>query len=120
MARILNIEDSMVIRALLKAALEEHEVVAAEDGEEGLLKALTEDFDLILLDLGLPKMHGANVLDALKADDRTRDVPVIVCSAFGEERTAAVARERGAADVIRKPFEVEDLRARVAQQLPRG
>lgn len=77
---ILFIEDESALHKTLSDALpkEEYEIVSALDGEIGLRLAKAKKPDLILLDLVLPKMDGFEVLEALKQDESTKDVPVIV------------------------------------------
>jgi two-component system KDP operon response regulator KdpE len=110
-ARILVVEDDDSIRLLLATVLEDrgHEVRLAGDGEEGLRAAHEARPDLVLLDLGLPGMHGTAVLDHLKADTQLTTVPVMVVSAWAEEITERDVRARGAADVMRKPFDIDEL-----------
>jgi DNA-binding response OmpR family regulator len=119
MARILSIDDDESIRRLLSIALSDrgHVVLEAGDGEEGLRLAHAEHPELILLDIGLPGLHGTSVLEQLKHDPSVADIPVIVVSAWGEEVTARTAIARGAVDVIRKPFELVDLLHRAENAL---
>ena len=108
-----------MVRRVLVAVLGErgHEVLEAEDGDSGLQAARDQQPDLILLDLGLPGTHGTVVLGRLRDDPVTRRIPVIVVSAWGEGHVVAMARARGAVDVIRKPFGVNDLVDRVEAAL---
>ena len=119
-SRILSIEDDPMVRKVLVAVLGErgHEVLEAGDGDSGLQVARDEQPDLILLDLGLPGTHGTVVLGRLRDDPETRKIPVIVVSAWGEGHVVAMARARGAVDVIRKPFGINDLVDRVEAALP--
>jgi DNA-binding response OmpR family regulator len=119
-ARILSIEDDPMVRRMLVAVLSDrgHEVLEAGDGDSGLRVARESLPDLILLDLGLPGTHGTVVLGRLRDDPVTRSIPVIVVSAWGEGHVVAMARARGAVDVIRKPFGVNDLVDRVEAALP--
>jgi CheY-like chemotaxis protein len=105
-SRILSIEDDPMVRRVLVAVLGErgHEVLEAGDGDSGLDMARDEQPDLILLDLGLPGTHGTVVLGRLRDDPVTQKIPVIVVSAWGEGHVVAMARARGAVDVIRKQF----------------
>jgi DNA-binding response OmpR family regulator len=121
-ARILSIEDDPTVRRVLVAALGErgHEVLEAEDGDSGLSAAVEEQPDLILLDLGLPGTHGTVVLGRLRDNPATTAIPIIVVSAWGEGHVVAMARARGAVDVIRKPFGIADLIERVEAQLSDG
>ena len=119
-SRILSIEDDPMVRRVLVAVLGErgHEVLEAGDGDSGLQVARDEQPDLILLDLGLPGTHGTVVLGRLRDDPVTQKIPVIVVSAWGEGHVVAMARARGAVDVIRKPFGINDLVDRVEAALP--
>jgi DNA-binding response OmpR family regulator len=119
MARVLTIDDDRIIRTLLSVQLTErgHEVIEAETGELGLEIARTKQPDVVLLDLGLPGMHGSVVLDALKRDPLTTTMPVIVLSAWGEGHVLNVALARGAAGVLRKPFDAGDLFALIEAAL---
>ena len=80
MAKILFIEDETALQKTLSAVMEQagHTVVNAYDGEKGLELAQEAAPDLILLDLILPKMDGFSVLEKLKGDQKTKDIPVIV------------------------------------------
>lgn len=80
MKTILFIEDEAAIQKTLGEALRKrgYEVKSAIDGEAGLRLAKSENPDLVLLDLILPKMHGLEVLEKLRQDDKTKDLPVII------------------------------------------
>ena len=77
-------------------------VITAADGEEALRLARESMPDLMLLDLIMPKMHGFDVLAALKAAPETAGIPVIVLSNLGQDSDVQLARERGAHDYIIK------------------
>ena len=113
-ARVLVVEDDTSIRGLLATLLENegHDVVTAEDGLAGLVAAGADVPDLVLLDLVMPDLGGRRVLEELRADPRTADVPVIVVTGRPDE-AAALLPDVGAADVVGKPFAVEDLLGRV-------
>ena len=112
---VLVIEDDVHIRALLRAILagRGYEVIEAADGWAGIARARAQRPDAILLDLGLPYMDGLDVLDALKDDDDTWPIPVIVVTANGRASMAGTALDAGAHDFVRKPFDNEELCARV-------
>jgi CheY-like chemotaxis protein len=114
-ARILVIDDEPAIRHILRVTLETfgHEVIFAEDGLRGIGVARRQHPELILLDLMMPVMDGVSVLDFLAADDKTSGIPVIVLSAvsFGEQRTRV--EQAGAARVLSKPFDPDELAAEV-------
>ncbi len=84
-----------------------YQAITAEDGEEGLHLALTEDPDLILLDLQMPRMSGIEVLEALRAQGR--QIPVILMTFHGSEAVAVQVFRLGVKDYIIKPFKVEEM-----------
>jgi CheY-like chemotaxis protein len=81
-ARVLVVEDDRFLRRACEASLRQRglDVITAADGEEGLSLARSEHPALVLLDLLMPKMSGLEVLRAMKADDATRGIPVLVLS----------------------------------------
>jgi CheY-like chemotaxis protein len=112
---ILVIEDSEPIRRILGLLLEGHgyQVVAVDGGREGVVAAQRLSPCAITLDLSLPDLDGREVLRALKADVRTRGVPIIVVSAYAS--TLSPAERAAAAAVLSKPFEVDELLNGVAR-----
>lgn len=98
-ARVLLVEDDHFLRKAGEAMLRKHgfTVVTAADGEQGLLAAGTEQPDLVLLDLIMPKMQGFEVLERLKADPATATIPVIILSNLGQEADVRRAMVAGAA-----------------------
>lgn len=121
MARVLVIEDegdlAEVLRYNLAAA--GFDVALAARGGDGLRQAAQVTPDLVLLDLMLPDVSGTDVCRALKADARTRHVPVIILTAKGEEIDRVVGFELGAEDYVVKPFSVRELTLRVQAVLRR-
>ena len=85
--RVLIVEDDFFIRDLYTRELnrEDFEVLTAEDGAEGLLKATEEKPDLILLDIMLPKMSGLNVLKKIKEKEEVKDIPVVLLTNLGQD-----------------------------------
>lgn len=118
-ARILVVEDANIIALAMSYALEGagFHVELAADGEECIVKVREDLPDLILLDIMMPKMNGIEALKILRADEKTKDLPVIVCSAkdFKTERQAAA--ELGALDYLIKPFNPADLVRKVSAAL---
>jgi CheY-like chemotaxis protein len=102
--RILLIEDDRVLRRASEVGLKKRgfTVVTADDGEEGLQKARAESFDLILMDMLMPKLSGIATLEALKKDERTRGVPVVILSNSSLETDMQRAMELGAAGYMVK------------------
>ena len=101
--RILIIEDDRSILDIVAFNLEKegYEVVLASDGEEGLVTFAAQHFDLVLLDIMMPKLDGLSVLDAIRA---RADVPVIIMSAKTAEDDRLDGFARQADDYICKPF----------------
>ena len=112
---ILVIEDEPDILEVIKFNLvkESYLVKNSNDGERGLSLARDKKFDLILLDLMLPGIHGLDVCRILKTDNRTSAVPIIIISALGQEADIVKGLETGADDYITKPFSSNILVARV-------
>jgi CheY-like chemotaxis protein len=94
-----------------------YRVINAEEGGSGLLLAKLHHPDLILLDLGLPDMNGRLVIQKLKADHDTRQIPVIVCTADDTQTTVDECRAAGCALMLHKPFSSEQLLDAVVQVL---
>src|SRR5947209_3236010 len=113
--RILIIEDERALTDVLTYNLQRdgYETVVAHDGQEGLRKAQTQLPDLIILDLMLPGLSGQEVLKAVRAGERTRDIPVIILSARAEETDQVVGFSIGADDYVTKPFSVKVLLQRI-------
>lgn len=118
---ILVIEDDEDIRELIRYNLARNgfKVAAAADGTAGLDQARHQPPDLILLDLMLPGLDGLEVCRALRRDDRTAGVPVIMLTAKAEESDVVTGLELGADDYIAKPFSPRVLIARVRSVLRR-
>ncbi len=118
---ILVIEDEKDISDLIRYNLEQagYNTMCAYTGEDGLAMASSKLPDLILLDLMLPGLDGLEVCRALKADPRTRSVPVVMLTARGEEVDIVTGLEMGAEDYIVKPFSPRVLVARLRAVLRR-
>lgn len=110
--KVLVVEDQEELRESIVDLLnDEHYVVdTAEDGEEGLYKALNWDYDCILLDIMMPKMHGYEVLQALRKEKAT---PVLILTARDALEDKVFGLDNGADDFLVKPFEVDELLARI-------
>jgi DNA-binding response OmpR family regulator len=116
MARILIAEDDPLISSFLEKGFRANgfSTFLADDGEQALRLGLTEEFDLLLLDMGLPEREGFHVLQELRTRGKT--VPVFVLTGRGE-RDVVACLEAGADDFMRKPFSLEELLARVRARL---
>lgn len=111
--RILLVEDEAPLRETLAARLkrEGYAVDAAADGEEGLYLGKEVPFDLAIIDLGLPKMNGMELIQALR-DENCR-FPILVLTARGSWQDKVEGLKTGADDYVVKPFHVEELLARM-------
>lgn len=118
MHRVLVVEDSQVIQRLISVCLRPAGVTIETrgDGPTGLEAALEDPPDLLILDVGLPRMDGWQVLEAIRSDVRTRTLKVLVLTAHAQEETRERADRGGADAFITKPFRPDDLR-RVALDL---
>jgi len=118
-SRILIVDDTEAIRELLsrRLAREGHRIVEAENGRSALERIAVDTFDLILLDMMMPDINGYEVLTQLKADIRSRDIPVIIISALDEIDGIVRCIEAGAEDYLSKPFNPVLLRARIGASL---
>ncbi len=118
--RLLLIEDDAALRLGLARQLEAegYRVDQAADGADGLFQASEYPVDLAVVDLGLPKMSGIDVIRRLRADGRT--LPILVLTARGSWQDKVVGLEAGADDYLVKPFEYPELAARVKALLRRS
>ncbi|MEB5566919.1 response regulator transcription factor [Mammaliicoccus sciuri] len=112
MKKILIIEDEQNLARFIELELkhEDYEVEICNDGESGLEQALSEDYNCILLDLMLPKMNGLEVCRRVR---REKDTPIIMITAKGDTYDKVIGLDYGADDYIVKPFDIEELLARI-------
>ncbi len=118
--RLLLIEDEAPLRLGLTRQLEAdgYRVDRAADGEDGLFQAREYPVDLAIVDLGLPKLSGLEVVKRLRADGRT--IPILILTARGSWQDKVVGLEAGADDYLVKPFEYPELAARIKALLRRS
>jgi DNA-binding response OmpR family regulator len=118
--RILLVDDEQPIQTLLSFPLQRdgYEVVQASDGRDALARFSEQSFDLVVLDLMLPRMDGLEVCKRLRADGST--VPIIMLTAKSEEIDKVLGLELGADDYITKPFSMREFRSRVKAALRRS
>ncbi len=118
--RLLVVEDNTELARQLKATLEQELYVVdlATDGQQGFHLGNTEPYDLVILDLGLPLLDGLTILRRWR--ETGRDMPVLVLTARGTWREKVAGLRAGADDYLAKPFEFEELLARVEVLLRRA
>ena len=109
--RILIVEDELDIQETIQFRLEFEgfECLLANDGEDALAKAKSENPDLILLDLMLPKINGYKVCRLLKFDEQYRHIPIIMLTAKVQETDVLMGKETGADEYLFKPFVMDEL-----------
>lgn len=121
MKRILHIEDNpsnrKAVRHILKRT--DYELLEAVNGEEGLARARADLPDLILLDIQLPKLSGYDVAKELRADDRTRAIPIIAVTSYALSGDEPRAFESGCDDYVSKPYRPKVLLEHVSRYLSR-
>jgi CheY-like chemotaxis protein len=119
-ARILLAEDDRILRKAGEVSLTKrgYEVIAAVDGEDALAKARHHKPDLVLLDVMMPKMHGFDVLFALKGDPSVRDIPVIMLTNLEQAADIKRAADAGAHSyLVKSNMNLDELAARIADAL---
>ncbi len=117
--RLLLVEDDPELAAMLTELLtgEGYVVEAAVDGQRGLHLGLSRDYDVMLLDRGLPAIEGLDLLTRLRG--RGRNTPTLVLSALGNPRDRVEGLDAGAEDYLGKPFDLDELLARLRALLRR-
>lgn len=116
---IFVIDDNPINLNLLAHLLRErgYQVRIATSGRRGIVAVRTSVPDLIMLDITMPEMNGYEVCQQLKADDQLRDIPVIFISALDDALDKVKAFEVGGVDYVTKPFQIEEVLARIENQL---
>lgn len=117
--KILLVDDSSTVLLLHRMMLSHcgYELLTARDGQEALDKASTERPDLIFLDVIMPRMDGFQTCRALRARTETKNVPIILVTTRGEPHYVRQGFESGCTDYITKPFDGEELLAKVRSHL---
>jgi two-component system KDP operon response regulator KdpE len=115
--RVLVVDDEPAIRRLLRTSLsaQGYHITEAETGQEAIDLSKRTRFDVIVLDLGLPDVHGFEVIECLRGAGSA--VPIIVLSSRGDEQGKVKALDLGADDYVTKPFGVDELLARIRAAL---
>lgn len=118
--KILVIEDDAILQSQLTRTLvnENYEVELSVDGDDGLYRAREFEYDMAIIDIGLPKMSGIDVIKCLRAEGNT--LPVLILTARSSWRDKVHGLKAGADDYLVKPFEIEELLARIEAMLRRA
>ena len=118
--RILVVEDEISLQEQLKQALEKlgYSVDVAADGEEGLFLGVEYAYDLAIIDLGLPKLNGVDLIRKLRK--QSHDYPVLILTARGNWQDKVEGLEAGGDDYVVKPFHMEEVLARINALLRRS
>ena len=120
--KILIVDDELDALTALKRALEadNYNVVEASDGLSAIEKVKTEKPDVVLLDLMMPEMDGIEACKHLKSDPKYKHIPIIMLTAKGEIDNKIEGIEMGADDYVTKPFNLQELKARIKMILRRA
>ncbi len=94
-----------------------YDLDTASNGREAVEKAKANVPDLILLDVVMPEMNGFEVCRALRADERTKNVPIILCTTRGESRNVEEGYKAGCSDYVTKPFLASELLSKIHEYL---
>lgn len=119
MAKILIVEDDPTTVQLIEFLLKknDYEVLIAHNGVEALEISKKEKSDLILMDVMMPKMDGIEAIEKLKKNENTRDIPIVILSALGQEMDVMRGLQAGASSYIVKPFSPKELLDEVRAKL---
>jgi twitching motility two-component system response regulator PilH len=113
---ILVIDDSPTERHILVELLTKngYQVITAENGEQGIEKAKSEQPDLVLMDVVMPGLNGYQATRTLTRDEKTKHIPVIVCTSKNQETDKIWGLRQGALDYMVKPINGEELLTKIA------
>jgi DNA-binding response OmpR family regulator len=117
--KVLVVDDSAAVQLTVRMALSKElfEVVTASDGHAGLVKALSERPDLILMDVEMPKLNGFEAVRLLRAQEQTRKTPIVMLTSKSEMQSVATAYQCGCNDYVHKPFDGPQLLAKLGTLL---
>ena len=118
-ARILIVDDELDCVSIVQCRLEwcHYDVITANNGKEGLEKAVSEKPDLILLDTNMPVMNGHEMLERMRNDQAIKDTPVIMVTALCDAKDIDTASSFGISDYVTKPIDFEKLIEKISNIL---
>jgi DNA-binding response OmpR family regulator len=113
--RVVIADDDLALAGILAQDARRRgiEAIVADDGASALSLASTEEPDVVILDCLMPKLDGRDVCAALKENERTAHIPILMMSSLEEDATRRVCLELGAADFVSKPFVLEQVFGKV-------
>lgn len=114
--KVLIIDDSPTERYILTEILNRggYQVITAENGEEGVARANSEQPDLILMDVVMPGLNGYQATRTLTRNELTKHIPIIVCTSKGQETDRIWGLRQGALDYLTKPINGDELLSKIA------
>jgi two-component system chemotaxis response regulator CheY len=118
--KVLFVDDSPTMRRIIKNSLQKigfNELIEAENGVDALEKIDGEDVGLILSDWNMPEMNGKQLVEALKADDKYKDIPIIMITTRGMKEDVITAVKLGVAGYVVKPFTPDILKGKIQKAL---
>jgi len=117
--KILVVDDQVDLVKTIQFALEleQYKVLVSYNGEDALNQARKENPDLILLDIMLPKLDGYKVCRLLKFDEHYKHIPILIMTAKTQQKDRLLGTETGADEYITKPFDMEELMAKIKKYL---
>ena len=121
--KVLLVEDDLFLSKILSSKFKKEGflVELAMDGEEGLKKVKSFAPDIILLDLIMPKKNGFEVLEEIKLNDKTKNIPVIILSNLGQNSDVSKGKELGAVDyLVKANFSLKEVVAKVREHLAKS
>jgi CheY-like chemotaxis protein len=118
-AKILVVDDEQDIVNTVQYRLKscDFNVITAGDGKEGLEKVINEKPDLVLLDINMPIMDGHEMLERLRSRPDTKNIPVIMLTAYSDRRDISKAADLGIEHYVTKPFDFADLMDKISKAL---
>jgi CheY-like chemotaxis protein len=116
--KVLIVDDEPNVRRLSRKILNNtFDVVEAEDGRQAIEIAVTQQPDVILMDMMMPRMDGLSACHAIKKDPTTQSIPVIMVTAIGFELNIKLSQQMGATGYVTKPFSSQDLLDKIGEVL---